>query len=31
MLPAKIDPELEAFAKRWKAGKSHDPREGLQA
>ncbi|WP_020188282.1 J domain-containing protein [Methylopila sp. 73B] len=31
VLPAKIDPELEAFAKRWKAGKTHDPREGLQA
>ncbi|GBD50147.1 DnaJ C-terminal domain-containing protein [Methylopila sp. Yamaguchi] len=31
VLPPTIDSELEAFAKRWKAGKTYDPREGLQA
>lgn len=31
VLPPEIDPELEAFAKRWKAGKTHDPREELKA
>jgi len=31
VLPDKPDPELEAFVSRWKAGKTHDPREGLKA
>lgn len=31
VLPAKVDTELEAFAKRWKAGKAHNPREELEA
>lgn len=31
VLPEKVDQELEAFAKRWKAGKTHDPRKGLIA
>ena len=31
VLPPKIDPELEAFVKGWKAGKTHDPRGDLKA
>lgn len=30
MLPDRPDPELEAFAERWTAGKAHDPRTGKE-
>ena len=30
VLPDRPDPELEAFAARWTAGKSHDPRAGME-
>jgi DnaJ-class molecular chaperone len=30
VLPDRPDPELEAFAARWAAGKSHDPRAGME-
>lgn len=29
-LPEKPDPELEAFARSWAAGRAHDPREGRE-
>jgi DnaJ-class molecular chaperone len=31
VLPDHIDPELEEFARRWQAGKAHDPRRSLEA
>jgi DnaJ-class molecular chaperone len=31
VLPEGADPELEEFARRWEAGKSHDPRQSLEA
>jgi DnaJ-class molecular chaperone len=31
MLPEGSDPELEEFARRWQAGKTHDPRRSLEA
>jgi DnaJ-class molecular chaperone len=30
VLPDRPDPELEAFAARWAAGKAHDPRAGME-
>ena len=30
VLPDRPDPELEAFAERWAAGKAHDPRAGME-
>jgi DnaJ-class molecular chaperone len=30
VLPERPDPELEAFAARWTAGKAHDPRAGME-
>jgi DnaJ-class molecular chaperone len=30
VLPDRPDPELEAFAARWKGGKAHDPRAGTE-
>jgi DnaJ-class molecular chaperone len=31
VLPERVDSELEEFARRWQAGKDHDPRHGLEA
>jgi DnaJ-class molecular chaperone len=31
VLPERLDPEIEEFANRWQAGKTHDPRRGLEA
>ena len=31
VLPEPLDPELEEFARRWRAGQKHDPRRGLEA
>lgn len=31
VLPEKPDPELEKFVQAWAAGKSHDPRRGMEA
>ena len=31
VLPERLDPEIEEFASRWQAGKTHDPRRGLEA
>ena len=30
VLPDRPDPELEAFAARWEAGKRHNPRTGME-
>ncbi len=30
VLPDRPDPELEAFVRRWEAGKAHDPRAGME-
>ncbi|WP_207539595.1 DnaJ C-terminal domain-containing protein [Sabulicella rubraurantiaca] len=30
VLPDRPDPELEAFASRWEAGKTHNPRAGME-
>jgi DnaJ-class molecular chaperone len=31
VLPDRPDPELEAFAARWRGGKAHNPRAGMEA
>jgi DnaJ-class molecular chaperone len=31
VLPDRLDSEIEEFARRWEAGKTHDPRRGLEA
>jgi DnaJ-class molecular chaperone len=31
LLPEKLDPEIEEFARRWQTGQTHDPRRGLEA
>jgi DnaJ-class molecular chaperone len=30
VLPEKIDPDLEAFAMNWTAGKAENPRSGME-
>ncbi len=30
VLPEQLDPEIEEFARRWQAGRQHDPRRGLE-
>ena len=31
VLPERLDPEIEEFARRWPAGRSHNPRQHLEA
>jgi DnaJ-class molecular chaperone len=31
VLPDRLDPDIEEFARRWQAGQQHDPRRGLEA
>jgi DnaJ-class molecular chaperone len=31
VLPERLDPEIEDFARRWRAGRSHNPRQHLEA
>jgi DnaJ-class molecular chaperone len=31
VLPDRLDPEIEEFARRWQAGQQHNPRRGLEA
>ncbi len=31
VLPDKLDPQIEEFARNWQAGRDHDPRRGLEA
>jgi DnaJ-class molecular chaperone len=31
VLPERLDPEIEEFAQRWPAGRSHNPRQHLEA